>query len=86
MRKIGEVRIGAIPNQHRTREQMNRNKENGKADVAVTCPDCEKSFNVSVNKIRAWGDNIKCYDCHHKGKDEMNQAVIALARRKGLIK
>jgi hypothetical protein len=85
MRQIGEKLIGAIPQTKRTREGMNHNKMMAKTMVKLICGDCEKPFNISAAKIKRWGDNIKCYDCHHKGKDDIQQAMINLAKRKGLI-
>ena len=90
MRKVGEGYIGQIPNHHRTREQVKNNKKNNKKNVLQVCRNegCENTFETSVNQIRGNGagdNNMSCYDCWKKGKKEMNQALIALAKRKGLI-
>ena len=87
MRKIGEVKLGAIPPMHRPMEVHQSNKKNRKKNVLVKCrnEDCNYEWMTSVNKIRQFGDNTQCYSCFKKSEKEMQQALINLAKRKGLI-
>ena len=90
MRKVGEINLNQIPSTTGKTDRMYyRKKMREKArNVHITCTNdgCENEEVVSVNLIRSIGTNqFVCWPCKQKGKKEMNEALIALAKRKGLI-
>lgn len=89
MRKVGEVKLSAIPSKHKSMEQHQSNIKNRKKDNLVKCRNegCDNEWYMSVNQMRATGHGVQpsCYDCWQKGKKETQQALINLAKRKGLI-
>ena len=88
MRKIGEKPLSAIPAERKPMDVHLNNIRNKAKNVEVTCrnDNCDKKWLISVNKLRACGsDNLSCYSCYQKNKKEVNQAIIALAKRRGLI-
>jgi hypothetical protein len=61
-----------------------------KRDIKVRCEDCKLEANRSYIEIKKYYQNgFRCYDCkvlaRKADKKEINAALIALARRKGLI-
>ena len=49
----------------------------------VECIKCDGEFKVQLWKIRAWfQDGYVCFPCANKGKDEVQEAVLNLAKRK----
>ncbi len=88
MRKVGEPYLGQLPDIQRSRDKYKRDKRNNIRNVPTPCYNegCDKVTELSVNFIRSLGINeYLCWDCKQKGKKEINDALIALAKRKGLI-
>ena len=83
MRVVGDTPISLIPRQARERAMINANMRWHKQ----TCIKCGDVHNVKLSKIKAYfKDGYTCYPCHSKGKDEMLEAKIAIAKRKLAIK
>ena len=88
MRKVGEGGFNKIPTKNVTREVYRANKKRFYTKVLTACSDCKAEFNIKEATVR-WlyrtGGEFVCVECREKGKNEMNAALIALAKRKGLI-
>ena len=76
----------------KSKEELHEMWKASHEKILVECASCKKEHLVSQGKLHKYYKNSKwtCYDCFQKkkaeDKKEMNQALINLARRKGLIK
>ena len=52
----------------------------------IACTEVALRRNRAINKVPDNGGHLVCRACSDKGRDELKEAQIALARRKGLIK
>jgi hypothetical protein len=91
MKMIGERGLNDIPPGKLSKSNMAAVRRVGKTVVHFNCKDCSKPSTVKVSQLKRWGlierkiEELICYDCRMAGKKELQQAQIALARRKGLI-
>ena len=75
-----------------SREEVTQLKRVARQKVLMTCVGCEKEEKVRQGRLHKYykGADWRCYDCSMakkaQDKKEMNEALINLARRKGLIK
>jgi len=85
MRKVGEKGFSALGQAKKIPSKLRENSEQ------VVCTDCgwvgAKSY--IVLKLYHGIGKFRCFNCNAKKKDndkrEVNKAIIALAKRKGLI-
>ena len=89
MKKVGEIGFGGMAQAKRaTKGMVDRN-------VRVTCRDCGcvAWFSEAAARTQGGKDENRgktgvswsCKTCKAKGEKEFQQAIIALAKRKGLI-
>lgn len=75
-----------------SREEFNQLKRVGRQRILMKCVSCEKEEKVKQGILLRYykGVDWRCYPCamakKAQDKKEMNQALINLARSKGLIK
>lgn len=92
MRMVGEGKLIALKSPAEQRVERQKWVRVGKRKVGVTCVECKKEKIVNEATMYKFFKNkdYRCYDCNTKkraqDKKEMNEALINLARRKGLIK
>jgi DNA repair protein RadC len=94
MRSYGERPLSAAVAglTQNSREEFDQLKRVGRQKVLMTCVSCEKEEKVTQGSLHKYykGADWRCYDCSMakkaQDKKEMNQALINLARSKGLIK
>jgi len=87
MRGIGEKRLSSIPNTKISREFRKTIRKHNKKNILVKCSKCDYTSMLSENFLRRLGSKPSvCGKCREEGKDEMQEALIALAKRKGLLK
>lgn len=79
MKKIGEIGFNRVPRARVSREYWKA----GKQKVTVTCKNCGESGIQSQAQIKKYHSNgYVCYACAKKGRDEILEARLALAKRK----
>mgnify|MGYP003639511607 FL=1 len=94
MRSYGErpLFVAAAGLTGNSREEVAQRKRVAKQKVLMTCVSCEKEEKVTQGRLHKYykGADWRCYPCamakKAQDKKEMNQALINLARSKGLIK
>ena len=75
-----------------SRESLEARKKAGRQRVLMKCVSCEKEEKVKQAVLHKYykGADWRCYECDMakkaQDKKDMNEALINLARRKGLIK
>jgi len=85
-RLIGEISIDKIPSTTKKVTKRNGIVKHAK-NIETHCESCDAIIWRSHAQIRDYGHLInKCSDCRKKEKEEFDQAMINLARRKGLMK
>jgi hypothetical protein len=85
MKKVGEVSFSMIPGS--TGRASAAYRRASKIKVAVVCRTCGAEERESQGKMRAFNRNgYQCKKCWEKEKKEFNESIIAMAKRKGLIK
>ncbi len=86
---LGEAVKGLTGNSREEREQF---KKVGRELIKIQCAACKKEKTVRHGVLLKYykGKDYTCYGCgmekRAQDKKEMNQALINLARSKGLIK
>lgn len=85
MKLVGEVNINRLAQAKKGKGQ------HWQPSMKVACIICDAEHVQKEVNIRKYHPNgYVCYSCNtskrEEGKKEMNRALIALARRKGLIK
>lgn len=79
MRKVGEAGFSRVPTMHKTRDYFIANKKHTK----VTCKKCGLETFQSLGQIRKFHTlGFMCFTCRKEDKDELKQAILALAKRK----
>lgn len=84
MKKVGEVGFGAMA-QAKKGDRKTRAAAHG-VKKAVFCKECGVRMMMSADSIKRYGEDKRCYVCFQKGQEEVKQAMINLAKRKGLVK
>jgi len=81
MRLVGEKNISSLA--QATKSPVSNRIRN----IPVKCKDCGYTAKFSINSIRNI-DKSKwlCRECKKKSQNEVNQAIIALAKRKAAMK
>jgi hypothetical protein len=93
MRMVGEGKLCAsIMSPGETRVAKQKMQKAARQKIAVVCTACQKEKLVKTGVLYKYfrDKEYRCYDCSMakkaQDKKEMNQALINLARSKGLIK
>ena len=94
MRSYGErpLFVAAAGLTGNSREEFDQMKRAGRQTILMKCVSCEKEEKVKQGILHKYykGADWRCYPCavekRAQDKKEMNQALINLARSKGLIK
>ena len=85
MRKVGEGGFGALAQARKAPRELRKN------DTRVACVNCGTEESVSYFQIKQYHQShgFRCFECRIKeskaDKRKVNEAIIALAKRKGLI-
>jgi len=90
MRQVGEKKLNAVPTAKRDRKFLNQIHKLKKREFKTKCSTegCEYIEVLSERALRfieQSGREYTCHSCKDKAKKETNQAIINLAKRKGLI-
>ena len=94
MRTYNEVPLSVAAKglTRKSKEEFLQTWKVAREKILVECANCKKEHLVSQGKLHKYYKNSQwtCYDCFQKkkaeDKKEMNQALINLAKSKGLIK
>ena len=94
MRSYNEPPLGAAVQglTGNSREEFDQMKRAGRQTILMKCDSCEKEQKVKQGKLHRYykGADWRCYECamakRARDKKETDEALINLARRKGLIK
>ena len=78
MRKVNEILLSAIPKATKRRKLQKR-------VFHVVC-DCGYETNLSQAGFAYYPNGYKCRKCKAKDQQTLNQALINLAKNKGLMK
>jgi len=94
MRSYNEPPLGAAVQglTGNSREEFDQIKRTGRQTILMKCVSCEKEEKVKQGILHKYykGADWRCYECamakRARDKKETDEALINLARRKGLIK
>ena len=84
MRMYKETPISLMGEAKKTTRKFNHADHGIKTEIL--CKRCGVPMMMSAANIKKYGTDKSCYTCHKEGIKEVKQAMINLARRKGLIK
>ena len=85
MRAVGEKALSAVPTTKKPSRHFRKIAQ--KREIEVSCHQCGYVTNFSSSGLRTMNNNKwTCKECRKDNDKEVNQAIINLAKRKGLIK